>query len=79
MTKRYLKRLKRFNFENFLFDDKKALRFLDDLGFVHHFECRNKEGCENAGTEIKEINQKWYFSCTNQACRNSRACIKFTE
>ena len=56
MTKRYLKRLKRFNFENFLFDDKKALRFLDDLGFVHHFECRNKEGCENAGTEIKEIN-----------------------
>ena len=36
---------KNFDFYDILKDDKKAIRFLDDLGFIKEFDCQNKPDC----------------------------------
>lgn len=37
--------IKNFDFYDILKDDKKAIRFLDDLGFIKEFDCQNKPDC----------------------------------
>ena len=63
--KRQIRRLNMINWYSLLNNDQKALRFLDDLGFINHFECYNKEECHEKGVELFDVDSKWYWKCRN--------------